>query len=146
MQPTVGIKNALQEGRPIPRTVPALYRGLAVGGACSQLPCSPVSPAGCCSPRALLQFSCACGLQWLAAANVFFSTPPTPASLCASLCHLQVSAGAMLPITAVQFGMNRALEQGYRRVTGAEKLTTGGTVAVALGAGGASAFLGCPAE
>ena len=60
--------------------------------------------------------------------------------------HLQISAGAMLPITAVQFGMNRALEQTYRRVTGADKLTTGGTVAVALGAGAASAFLGCPAE
>lgn len=86
MQPTVGIKNALQEGRPIPRTIPAVYRGLAV------------------------------------------------------------SAGAMLPITAVQFGMNRALEQTYRRVTGADKLSMGGTVGVALGAGGASAFLGCPAE
>lgn len=66
------------------------------------------------------------------------------ASSCAP--YLQVSAGAMLPITAVQFGMNRALEQTYRRVTGADKLTTGGTVAVALGAGAASAFLGCPAE
>ena len=58
----------------------------------------------------------------------------------------QVSAGAMLPITAVQFGMNRALEQTYRRVTGADKLSMGGTVGVALGAGGASAFLGGPAE
>lgn len=30
LQPTVGIKNALQEGRPVPRTLPGLYRGLAV--------------------------------------------------------------------------------------------------------------------
>lgn len=30
MQPTVAIKNALQEGRPLPRTPAALYRGLAV--------------------------------------------------------------------------------------------------------------------
>jgi solute carrier family 25 citrate transporter 1 len=30
MQPTVGIKNALQEGRPIPRTPVALYRGVGV--------------------------------------------------------------------------------------------------------------------
>lgn len=30
MQPTVGIKNALQEGRPIPRSLPALYRGLTI--------------------------------------------------------------------------------------------------------------------
>ena len=30
MQPTVAIKNALQEGRPLPRTPVAFYRGLAV--------------------------------------------------------------------------------------------------------------------
>ena len=30
MQPTVGIKNALQEGRPVPRSPFQLYRGLAV--------------------------------------------------------------------------------------------------------------------
>lgn len=30
MQPTVAIKNALQEGRPLPRTPVAYYRGLAV--------------------------------------------------------------------------------------------------------------------
>ena len=30
MQPTVAIKNALQEGRPLPRTPTALYRGLVV--------------------------------------------------------------------------------------------------------------------
>lgn len=52
----------------------------------------------------------------------------------------------MLPITAVQFGMNRALEQAYRRVTGVERPGFGGTVAVAMGAGASSAFLGCAAE
>jgi hypothetical protein len=30
VQPTVGIKNALQEGRPVPRTISGLYRGLGV--------------------------------------------------------------------------------------------------------------------
>lgn len=30
MQPTVAIKNALQEGRPVPRQIPVLYRGLGV--------------------------------------------------------------------------------------------------------------------
>ena len=59
---------------------------------------------------------------------------------------LQVSAGAMLPITAVQFGMNRFLEQTYRRVMKTEQLSMGGTVALAMGAGASSAFLGCPAE
>lgn len=33
MQPTVGVKNALQEGRPVPRNPMALYRGLTVGTA-----------------------------------------------------------------------------------------------------------------
>lgn len=32
MQPMVAFKNALQEGRPLPRTPLALYRGLVVGG------------------------------------------------------------------------------------------------------------------
>lgn len=32
MQPTIAIKNALQEGRPIPRSPMTLYRGLAVSG------------------------------------------------------------------------------------------------------------------
>ncbi len=30
MQPTVGVKNALQEGRPVPRNPMVLYRGLTV--------------------------------------------------------------------------------------------------------------------
>ena len=30
MQPTVAVKNAIQEGRPIPRTPAGLYRGLLV--------------------------------------------------------------------------------------------------------------------
>jgi hypothetical protein len=32
MQPMVAFKNALQEGRPLPRSPLALYRGLVVGG------------------------------------------------------------------------------------------------------------------
>lgn len=32
MQPTVGVKNALQEGRPVPRNPMVLYRGLTVSG------------------------------------------------------------------------------------------------------------------
>ncbi len=39
MQPTVGIKNALQEGRPVPRSLPALYRGLTVWRARSRPQC-----------------------------------------------------------------------------------------------------------
>ena len=58
MQPTVGIKNALQEGRAIPRSPAALYRGLTV------------------------------------------------------------NAVSMAPITAMQFGVNRALEQFVKGITG----------------------------
>ena len=61
MQPTVGIKNALQEGRPLPRSLPALYRGLTI------------------------------------------------------------NAVSMAPITAVQFGANRAFEQFVQRATGAPR-------------------------
>jgi hypothetical protein len=34
MQPTVGVKNALQEGRSVPRNPAVLYRGLTVGWYC----------------------------------------------------------------------------------------------------------------
>ncbi|GAB4822202.1 hypothetical protein N2152v2_009248 [Parachlorella kessleri] len=37
LEPTVAIKNALQEGRPVPRSVPALYRGLGMN-ICSMFP------------------------------------------------------------------------------------------------------------
>jgi hypothetical protein len=59
---------------------------------------------------------------------------------------LQVSAGAMLPITSVQFGMNRLLEQTYKRVMNTDQLGTGSTIGIAMGAGAASAVMGCPAE
>lgn len=52
----------------------------------------------------------------------------------------------MLPITSVQFGMNRLLEQTYKRVYDTEQLGTSGRIGVALGAGASSAVLGCPAE
>ena len=64
-QPTVGIKNALQEGRPLPRSLPALYRGLTI--------------------------------------NAF----------------------SMAPITAVQFGANRAFEQFMQKATGAVSMSLG---------------------
>jgi hypothetical protein len=35
MQPMVAFKNALQEGRPMPRTVTQMYRGLLVRACCS---------------------------------------------------------------------------------------------------------------
>lgn len=59
---------------------------------------------------------------------------------------MQINAGAMLPITSVQFGMNRLLEQTYKRVYDTEQLGTSGRIGVALGAGASSAVLGCPAE
>jgi hypothetical protein len=42
LQPTVGIKNALQEGRPIPRSVAHLYRGLGVSRS------APIALLQCC--------------------------------------------------------------------------------------------------
>lgn len=52
----------------------------------------------------------------------------------------------MLPITSVQFGMNRLLEQTFKRTMQTEHIGFGGTIAVAMGAGACSAVLGCPAE
>lgn len=58
---------------------------------------------------------------------------------------MQINAGAMLPITATQFGMNRFLDGIWRQTTG-DAPGDGGRVIVAMGAGTASAFFGCPAE
>lgn len=52
---------------------------------------------------------------------------------------------SMFPITACQFGANRLLEQTYERVVG-QRPGMAGSIAVAMGAGSASALLGCPAE
>lgn len=41
MQPMMALKNALQEGRPIPTRPRELYRGLLVSGAPHAAPCSP---------------------------------------------------------------------------------------------------------
>lgn len=59
--------------------------------------------------------------------------------------RLQMNAGSMFPITATQFGCNRLLEQTYERVLGV-KPGLGGSIVVAMAAGGASALLGCPTE
>eukprot|EP00887_Chlorella_sp_A99_P001559 scaffold8.g1559.t1 len=86
MMPTVAIKNALQEGRPVPRAPRELYRGLLM------------------------------------------------------------NSGAMLPITASQFGMNRLLEQSLKRGLDIEELGSAGRIGVAMGAGSFSALFGAPAE
>ena len=72
--------------------------------------------------------------------------PPTPPPPHPTHTRSQVSAGAMLPITSVQFGMNRVLEQAYKQTMHTEHLGSGGMMAVAMGAGACSAVLGCPAE
>ncbi|CAK0735994.1 hypothetical protein CVIRNUC_000674 [Coccomyxa viridis] len=81
MQPTIAIKNALQEGRPVPWSPSALYRGLGV------------------------------------------------------------NVGSIAPITAIQFGVHRALEAAQ-----GSNVTQLGQIGAATGAGAASSLVGCPAE
>lgn len=85
MQPTIAIKNALQQGRPIPMSPSVLYRGLAINSA------------------------------------------------------------ATFPITAVQFGVNRALEKLHQTQTGFNPGSLA-TMGIAMTAGATSGFIGCPAE
>ena len=58
---------------------------------------------------------------------------------------MQVNAGAMLPITATQFGMNRFLEQRYRDIYGVMPQGSA-RIGVAMAAGSSSAVFGCAAE
>ena len=128
-QPTNGIKNALQEGRPVPRNPLALYRGLGV------------SPLGWACPSSAQAATAAPGRQVHHGAA---GRPPSPRP--ARPCPLQINAGAMLPITATQFGVNRLLEQTLRRATGGGELSSGSSLVVAMGAGASSALLSGPAE
>lgn len=160
MQPTVGIKNALQEGRPVPRTLATLYRGVGVRRRCRRCPAAPLCTAAPIPLDCLLSWLASFATpwerhRWLCRVAACFAEPAqrSAASILSlracrhcSLCWLQVSAGAMLPITSVQFGMNRLLEQTYKRSMQTDHIGFGGTIAVAMGAGASSAILGCPAE
>lgn len=75
-------------------------------------------------------------------------TPPLPfpsSGPAPSIANCQINAGSMFPITACQFGMNRFLEQKYSQYYDAV-LDDRSKIGVAMAAGSASAFLGCPAE
>lgn len=126
MQPTVAIKNALQEGRPLPRTPLAYYRGLSV---------SYIMFATILYSRKYLS----------AKVDIFFKTTKIVVTTFTALNCLQMNVGTMLPITAVQFGMNRVLEKAYIKAYDHPPGTAAG-LGVAMGAGAASAFVSCPAE
>ena len=51
----------------------------------------------------------------------------------------------MFPITAVQFGMNKVLEEKFINSTG-HSPGNGASIGVAMAAGAASAMVSCPAE
>lgn len=86
MQPTVMVKNCLQERRPFPTNPVTYYRGV-----------------------------------W-------------------------VNCGAMGPIIATQFGVNKAIEGVIKPMRPMGKLTNADTIAMAMAAGTTSSFVGCPAE
>lgn len=58
---------------------------------------------------------------------------------------LQVNAGSIAPITAVQFGANRFYETTLKSITGKDS-NQAGQIAVALAAGSTSSLISCPAE
>ena len=58
---------------------------------------------------------------------------------------LQVNAGSIAPITAVQFGANRFYEVTLKSITGKDS-NQAGQVAVAVAAGSTSSLISTPAE
>jgi hypothetical protein len=86
MQPTVMVKNCLQESRPFPANPITYYRGLFI------------------------------------------------------------NCGAMGPIIATQFGVNRSIEGMVKPLRAGGKLTNADTIGMAMMAGATSSFVGCPAE
>ena len=109
MQPTVTIKNALQEGRALPKSPIALYRGYLVSRSISLLRlCAEntalLMPTAMVIIRDLHIWSCQCAFgmshRWTRH----------------KLWCLQVNAGSIAPITAVQFGANRFYELTLRKL------------------------------
>lgn len=58
---------------------------------------------------------------------------------------MQVNAGSIAPITAVQFGANRFYELTLKSITGKDS-SQAGQIAVALAAGSTSSLISTPAE
>ena len=58
---------------------------------------------------------------------------------------MQVNAGSIAPITAVQFGANRFYELTLKSITGKDS-SQAGQIAIALAAGSTSSLISTPAE
>ena len=113
MQPTVGVKNALQEGRPIPWGQPTqLYRGLVV----SSCLVAAINRSDYCVIRKITAVA----------------SRRSAGKLEEVLLALQINCTSFAPITAIQFGTNRLLE-GALNAAGYEA-TGWSRVAVAAGA------------
>lgn len=126
MQPMVAFKNALQEGRPLPRTPTQMYRGLLVGLLCRPYP-------------ALQQ------LPW-DLANIAPATAPRAFPINKWLHLLQINCGSIAPITASQFGTNRFMERLLMQRSGQSELGTWGRFGCAAVAGTVSALVASPTE
>jgi solute carrier family 25 citrate transporter 1 len=128
MQPTVAIKNALQEGRALPSSFGQLYRGLPVW-----LSLLPVSM------HAGSVFSAHSSRMPLLACP----TPPRAHVLVHK--HAQMNVISIAPITASQFGTNRLMQQ-YLTGKADGKLTGFQNFASAAVAGAASSVISAPSE
>jgi hypothetical protein len=130
MQPMMAFKNALQEGRPIPRNPIDMYRGLTVSlknmfktalGWAVYMGCYTFQEVGWAPPL------------------FGFDGPPLP------LPALQLNIMSMAPITASQFGTNRVMQQlllgkADGELSGPQKFLAAAT------AGGVSALIASPTE
>jgi hypothetical protein len=114
MQPTVAIKNCLQEGRPFPRSISAYYRGLFV--------------------RFMMS-----GAEFRTV-----SRRPNGPRLTSRHCF-QINAGAMSPIIATQFAVNRSIEKVIETARNSAP-TNVEKIGMAMVAGSTSSLFGCPAE
>lgn len=70
---------------------------------------------------------------------------PCPEIFQTSLVSYQVKASSLAPVTAIQFGANKAFDQLARSVFG-EDFSHAGKIGIAAAAGAASSLASCPAE
>lgn len=132
MQPVVGLKNALQEGRPVPRQLNHLYRGLGMGVA-SQAPITATqfgANAACEQIYWKLSGSKASGASQIMCATTAGAVSGVVATPAELLVIMQQKSGRSLPAEAAAFikehGLRPLFSRGLGMCVAREALYAGG--------------------
>ncbi|GAB0491438.1 hypothetical protein MMPV_002691 [Pyropia vietnamensis] len=159
-QPTIALKNAMQTGAPLPRSIPAFYRGLGVNVAsiapitavqfsltaaltAAVLSRRPALPAWLYEPNAPVPEPTGPAASVAAAGDHRASLHPVPTEESAAPPRVAVASDAIEAVEAAADALAAATPDP---TDGGDRLSPAAAAAVAATAGAASAVLTAPAE